>query len=37
MEDNLIIQCQDCGYKWNGDSFEEDCPNCESENIEVVG
>lgn len=39
MEDQtqtLLIQCQECSYRWNGDSFDEDCPYCESENIKVL-
>ena len=35
--DSLLIECQNCGYKWLGDDFDEDCAMCESENIKVVG
>lgn len=33
----ILWQCLECGYKWLGDSFDEDCSNCESEEITQVG
>lgn len=35
--DELLINCEECGYKWIGDDLDEDCPSCESENIKVIG
>lgn len=33
MDDVILWECSVCGYKWNGDCLDDDCPSCESEDI----
>ena len=30
-----VYYCQDCGFEWDGNKCEQNCPECGTENIAI--